>query len=149
MLRKIKEAVLTMRIERHVSKRRILEVYLNVAEFGPGVYGIGHAARYYFQKSAAQLNAKEGAFLAILLPSPKRYSVSFRKKALTPFARDAIRGVLQKLAAVKKLSETELQQSLATPLAFEASQLPIPDHPPDDEDEEPEEALPAPGAEAI
>jgi monofunctional biosynthetic peptidoglycan transglycosylase len=153
ILRKVAEAILTMRIERHVSKKRILEIYLNVAEMGPGVYGIGNASVYYFRHSAATLTPKEGAFLAMLLPSPKRYGISFRKKYLTPFARDAIRGILMKLAAVHKLSEAAVQQELATPLAFEASQ--IPSNPavaappvPDDEEEEPDTA-PAPVGEAI
>lgn len=149
ILRKVKEAVLTMRIERHVSKKRILEIYLNVAEMGPGVYGIGNASVYYFGHSAATLNAKEGAFLAMLLPSPKRYSVSFRKKALTPFARDAIHGILEKLVAVHKLNEEQMNQAMATPLAFEATQLPVPQQVPDDEEEEPETTMPAPQGEAI
>ncbi|MGZ3650688.1 MAG: monofunctional biosynthetic peptidoglycan transglycosylase [Bdellovibrionota bacterium] len=139
VLRKAKEAFLTMRIERHVSKKRILEIYLNIAEFGPGVYGIGHASQYYFQKDPSRLNAKEGAFLAILLPSPKRYSVSFRKKALTPFARDAIRGVLEKLKAVKKLSEPEFEAAISTPMGFEATQMAAPAQAPEDEDQAPEE----------
>lgn len=142
LLRKAKEAFLTMRIERHVSKKRILEIYLNVAEFGPGVYGIGHASQYYFQKNASQLNSKEGAFLAILLPSPKRYSVSFRKRALTPFANDAVAGLLGKLLAAHRISETEYERALTTPLSFEADQSPrAAPHltPPDDEDQAPED----------
>jgi len=151
VIRKAKEAFLTMRIERHLSKKRILEIYLNIAEFGPGVYGIGHASEYYFQKQPSRLNAKEGAFLAILLPSPKRYSVSFRKKALTPFARDAIRGVLEKLMAVKKLSGPEFEAAVATPMGFEATQMPAPAQAPSDEDQAPEDELETPteGAEAI
>lgn len=123
--RKLKEAILTVRIERHVSKKRILEIYLNIAEMGPGIYGIGPAARYYFQKHPSQLTAKEGAYLAMLLPSPKRYSVSFRKKTLTPYARGTIRGILSKLAATKRMSEEEYQAALATPLSFEAVQAPV------------------------
>jgi monofunctional biosynthetic peptidoglycan transglycosylase len=142
LLRKAKEAFLTMRIERHVSKKRILEIYLNVVEFGPGVYGIGHASHYYFKKSASQLNAKEGAFLAILLPSPKRYSVSFRNRALTPFANDAVASLLGKLLAVHRIQEAEYEHALTTPLSFEADQAPrtVPHlTPPDDEDQAPED----------
>ena len=142
VIRKLKEAFLTMRLERHVGKKRILEIYLNVAELGPGVYGIGHASQYYFHKSASQLTAKEGAFLAILLPSPKRYSVSFRKKALTPFANEAVANLLGKLLAVHKISEAEYEQALRQPLSFEADQsaraAPRTDGP-EDEDQAPEE----------
>jgi monofunctional biosynthetic peptidoglycan transglycosylase len=126
ILRKITEAILTMRIERQVSKKRILEIYLNVAEMGPGVYGIGNASVYYFKHSASTLNAKEGAFLAMLLPSPKRYGVSFRKKTLTRFARDAIRGILDKLVAVHKLTDLEEQAALEMPLVFEVAETPPP-----------------------
>ena len=69
-VRKLREAVLTRRLERALSKRRILEIYLNVAEFGPGVYGAEAAARRYFDKSAADLDAHEAAQLAACLPRP-------------------------------------------------------------------------------
>lgn len=72
-IRKLKEAVLTWRLERNLSKRRIIEIYLNVAEWGDGIFGIGAAARHYFGKSAADLSAREAALLAVVLPSPLRY----------------------------------------------------------------------------
>jgi monofunctional biosynthetic peptidoglycan transglycosylase len=143
LLRKLKEAVLTMRIERLVGKKRILEIYLNVAELGPGIYGIGPASRYYFQKRPSELNAREGAFLAMLLPSPKRYGVSFRKKALTPFARGAIRGILAKLEASGRLTEEQRILENSRPLPFEATQLPAETTAPPDEEETPEDS-PAP-----
>ncbi len=52
------------------SKRRLMEIYLNIAEWGPGVFGIEEAARYHFRKSAARLNAREAALLAASLPNP-------------------------------------------------------------------------------
>ena len=73
-LRKIKEAILTWRIERNLSKRRILELYLNVAEWGEGIFGVEAAARHYFGKSAADLTAMEAARLATVLPNPRRYN---------------------------------------------------------------------------
>ncbi len=69
-LRKLKEALLTKALERHLNKRRILEIYLNVVEFGPGVYGAEAAARRYFGHSAAILSAPEAAQLAASLPRP-------------------------------------------------------------------------------
>jgi monofunctional biosynthetic peptidoglycan transglycosylase len=72
-IRKLKEAVLTWRLERNLSKRRIIELYLNVAEWGDGLFGIEAAARHYFGKSAADLTAREAAQLAVVLPSPLRY----------------------------------------------------------------------------
>ncbi|MHB8769926.1 MAG: monofunctional biosynthetic peptidoglycan transglycosylase [Syntrophales bacterium] len=73
-LRKIKEAVLTWRLERNLSKRRIIEIYLNVAEWGDGIFGIEAAARHYFAKAAADLTAQEASRLAVVLPSPLRYN---------------------------------------------------------------------------
>jgi monofunctional glycosyltransferase len=71
--RKIKEAILTWRIERQLSKRRIIELYLNVAEWGDGLFGIETAARKYYGKSAGDLNAREAAILASVLPNPRRF----------------------------------------------------------------------------
>lgn len=69
-VRKALEAPLAMWIDFAWSKQRVLEVYLNIAEFGPGIYGAEAAARHHFKKSAAQLNAREAALLAAVLPNP-------------------------------------------------------------------------------
>ncbi|NNE09280.1 MAG: monofunctional biosynthetic peptidoglycan transglycosylase [Gemmatimonadetes bacterium] len=70
LTRKAREAVMTIRLERELTKRRILEIYLNVAEFAPGVYGAEAAARNRFHCSAAEINAEQGAALAACLPNP-------------------------------------------------------------------------------
>jgi len=72
-MRKVKEAILTWQLERSLNKKRILEIYLNVAEFGPGIYGAEAAARRYFDKSAAELDEREAAQLAACLPNPGRW----------------------------------------------------------------------------
>ena len=69
-LRKLKEAILTRQLEEHLSKRRILELYLNVVELGPGIYGAEAAARHYFGASAAALGPRQAAELAAALPNP-------------------------------------------------------------------------------
>jgi monofunctional biosynthetic peptidoglycan transglycosylase len=73
--RKGVEAGYTVLIEIFWPKRRVLEVYLNIAEFGDGVYGIEAASQKYFKKSSARLSRKESALLAAVLPNPKRYRV--------------------------------------------------------------------------
>jgi monofunctional biosynthetic peptidoglycan transglycosylase len=73
-IRKLKEAILTWRLERNLSKRRIIELYLNVAEWGDGIFGIEAAARHYFGKGAGTLTAREAAALAVVLPGPLRYN---------------------------------------------------------------------------
>jgi len=70
-LRKVREAILAWQLERTLSKRRILELYLNVAEFGPGCYGVEAAARRYFGKAAANVGPAEAAQLAASLPNPR------------------------------------------------------------------------------
>ena len=72
-VRKGLEAYFTVLIELFWTKKRILEVYLNIIEFAPGVYGIEAAAQHYFQKSASRLTRDQAARLAALLPSPRRY----------------------------------------------------------------------------
>lgn len=75
-IRKGFEAGYTLMIETVWSKRRIMEVYLNVAEMGPGIYGAEAAARHWFGKSAADLTPREAARIAAILPSPRRYDAS-------------------------------------------------------------------------
>lgn len=70
-LRKAQEAVITLMIENTWSKRRILEVYLNVIEWGNGIYGAEAAARRYYKTSAANLNASQSARLAAMVPNPR------------------------------------------------------------------------------
>ena len=76
MLRKGVEVWYTALIELFWSKQRILEVYVNIAEFGDGVYGAQAASRNFFRKDAARLTSAEAARLAAVLPSPKRYNAS-------------------------------------------------------------------------
>ena len=68
--RKGREALITYFLERELNKKRILELYLNVIEWGDGVYGAEAASRYYFKKSASNLTAQEAAYLAAMIPSP-------------------------------------------------------------------------------
>ena len=71
--RKFREILLTRQLERHLSKRRILEIYLNVVEFGPGIYGAEAASRHYYGTPAADLNAEQAARLAASLPRPSKW----------------------------------------------------------------------------
>ena len=75
-LRKGLEVYFTLLIEIFWSKERIMEVYLNVIEMGPGVYGAEAAAKHYFRKPAAKLSRSESALIAAILPNPRRWSAS-------------------------------------------------------------------------
>lgn len=75
-VRKLKEAIITWRIERSLSKKRILELYLNVAEWGEGIFGAEAASRHHFGKAAVALEPLEAARLAAVLPNPRRYAAN-------------------------------------------------------------------------
>ena len=76
IFRKLQEFFITKRLEKKFSKNQILEIYFNIAEFGPDIYGIRAASYRVFDKSPKSINAAEGALLALLLPSPRRYYYS-------------------------------------------------------------------------
>lgn len=118
--RKVKELLLALQLEESVGKHRILETYLNIAEWGEGIFGIRAASQAYFGKDPSQLTAKEGAFLAMLLPSPKRYGQSFRRKQLTDYARDTVDSILHKMTQANYITEAERDTELLTPLLFES-----------------------------
>lgn len=117
-VRKIKEAIITWRIEKTLSKRRILEIYLNVAEWGDGIFGIQAAAHYYYHKNAKNLTADEASHLAAVLPNPIRYNPTGNQKYVKNRARIIYktmrrRGVIQSIykevmtpAKEEKLTET-------------------------------------------
>ena len=86
-LRKGQEAVLTLMIETTWEKRRILEVYLNVAEWGNGVFGAEAAARHYYGRPASSLGPAEAARLAVMLPNPRRYENEFGPRLAAHAAR--------------------------------------------------------------
>lgn len=117
--RKTKEMALTLWIEDKVEKDKILETYLNVIEYGDNLYGIKDAAMYYFKKDPANLNARESAFLAMLLPSPKRYAQSFRKRELTAFATRIINSILLKMQQGGYIGSQEYYTSLDSRFSWE------------------------------
>ncbi len=118
-VRKAREAVIAHTMDNKLSKDKILEVYLNIVEFGPGIYGIDAAAKHYFGKSASQLSAKESAFLAMMLPSPNRYYQSFKDKKLSEFAEETIDSILKKLKIAKFLTPEQLEEELEDSFSWE------------------------------
>ena len=92
-VRKGVEAYFTVLLETFWGKRRILETYLNIVEFGDGIYGVEAAAQYYFRKPASRLNSEEAAILAAVLPNPRRYKV----KSPGPYVRYRQQWILQQM----------------------------------------------------
>jgi monofunctional biosynthetic peptidoglycan transglycosylase len=117
--RKLHEIILAQKVEKVLSKNRILEIYLNIIEFGPGIYGIKSASYHYFRKSPKSLSPREGAFLAMLLPSPKRYYISFRNKKLTKFARARIQAILLKMRMGKIISPLQYEEEKMAHMSWE------------------------------
>ena len=81
--RKIQEAIISLRIDEVVTKDRVLELYVNIIEYGRDLYGIGPAAEYYFQKDATELSPLESVFLAVIKPSPS-YGQHLKRRGTTP-----------------------------------------------------------------
>ena len=140
-VRKIKEAIITWRIEKTLSKRRILEIYLNVAEWGDGIFGIEAAARHYYHKSAKNLTAKEASHLAAVLPNPIRYNPTGSQKYVKNRSRIILkimkrRGVIQSIykevMTVPKENTTHLpENNISTDSLFNmpTNDLPIQSEP--------------------
>ncbi len=112
IVRKGLEALITLKIEKTLKKREILERYLNVIEFGKNIYGIKAAALHYFQKSPLELDIVESAFLAMLLPNPKKYAASYYKKELTPFATKRINQIVKDMYQYNLINDEEYNNSL-------------------------------------
>ena len=110
--RKIKEALLTIQIERRYSKDEILTLYLNQSYFGHGAYGIESAARTFFNKSVAQINTAEAATLVCLLKNPASFS-PFNHPERTLQSRN---NVMRRMQEVGFLSDAELEELSVTPL---------------------------------
>jgi len=104
--RKGLEAYFTVLIEALWPKRRILEIYLNVAEFGYGIYGAEAAAQRYFRKPASRLSRSDAAVLAAVLPNPERFSAAAPSRYVQQ-RRDWILGQMQALGGPEMLDEID------------------------------------------
>jgi len=104
--RKALEVYLTWRLEHTLSKQRILELYLNTAEWGPGIYGIGEASRHYYAKPPSALTLGESAMLAAILPSPLRWNPQ-RAPQVAMRRQQELLSRLRKENAIEDLSSAE------------------------------------------
>lgn len=109
--RKLQEAVLTMYLEQELTKEQILELYLNVVEFGPMVYGIGPAARSYFNTSAKELTLGQALYLSSIMPNPKiqHFGVD---GAVAPSWSDYLRKLMKIARDRNRISDEELDEGL-------------------------------------
>lgn len=89
--RKVKEAILTRQLERHLPKRRLLELYLNLAELGPGIFGVEAASRHYYGRPASGLTAREAAQLAAGLPRPSSWHPGVDSRGYRSYVESILR----------------------------------------------------------
>jgi len=97
MARKIQEVLLTWWTERVMEKRDILELYLNVIEYGPSIYGIRNAAKHYWNRLPSELSPAEAVFLANILPNPKKFHTYYERHALSASFASGLKHFLQRL----------------------------------------------------
>jgi len=118
--RKLQEMFITWYLEHHLTKERIMEIYFNVIEFGPGIYGIGRAARHYFGKSAKELQPQEAAWFSSILPNPKRRYVQYcHQNGMLDAKWDAyIKRIMRRMHERGRLTDEEFATATATPLRF-------------------------------
>lgn len=113
LVRKGLEALITVKIEKTLTKKEILEKYLNVVQFGKNIYGIKQASQFYFKKSPHNLDVVESAFLAMVLPNPEKYSQSYYRKDLTRFARRRITQIIENMYRYHMITEEAYVTGLA------------------------------------
>ncbi len=116
MGRKLQELSLALLLEARLGKQRILEIYLNVIEWGPDLYGLRPAARRYFDKEPRELRPSQMALLVALIPGPVKYQRSLASGTPSPGFRPLVNGLLAKLRSVDALTEEEYQAALADEL---------------------------------
>jgi len=114
--RKLQELSLTLLLESALGKDRILEVYLNVIEWGPGLFGLRPAARTYFGREPRDLTPAQMAFLVSLIPGPVKYQSSFAHGTPGPGLRLLVDNLLAKLRSEDALDEEEYRQALDEPI---------------------------------
>lgn len=116
--RKVEEVILADYLEQICRKDDLMELYLNVVEFGPDVYGVTKAADYYFGRKPEELNLSESFFLASLMPSPLRYGKQREKGQVSPGWTRYLQKLMEIAAKNGKLSPAELAEGLSYELVF-------------------------------
>ncbi len=129
--RKFKEILWARELDKVLSKSETLAFYVNLVEWGPGIYGIRQAAHHYFKCTPAILSARQAAFLAMLLPAPVKYYSYFKKRELSDFANRRVAQILRVMNRMGFLEDGEFQIALHESLwgetvPFADPNLPVP-----------------------
>jgi hypothetical protein len=118
LARKLQELFLTWYVETQLDKDRILEIYLNAIEFGPGIWGIGAATQHYFGKHPRDLTPAEAAFFSSILPGPKPRYIQYCRNKLSRYTAAKIPRILRKMYERNRLDDQQLA-------LFEAGMMPV------------------------
>ncbi|HEY4241544.1 MAG TPA: transglycosylase domain-containing protein [Kofleriaceae bacterium] len=118
LARKLQELFLTWDVENTLTKDRIIEIYLNVIEYGPGLYGIGPASQQFFGKAPKDLTPVEAAFFSTILPSPKARYKQYCEGTLTKWTTGKIERILAIMLKRDRLTQAEYDDAMKTPLLF-------------------------------
>lgn len=126
LVRKLQEVVLTWWIEQSLEKSAILELYLNVVEFGPGIYGVGPAARFFFGREPRELTPLQAIYLATLLPAPIPRFAIFQRGAPSPDTVSRLRAIARGMAAARLMSPADAEAAQSETFAFRPRNAPVP-----------------------
>jgi penicillin-binding protein 1A len=116
--RKVREALFTVALEASLPKARLMEIYLNIIEWGPGIYGLGEASRHYFGVNARSLSVQQAAFLATIIPNPVKYHAMYEKGRLWPGWNYKVRNLIRKLESNGIIDASQAFQAEFTPVKF-------------------------------
>ena len=116
--RKVREALFTVALEASLPKARLMEIYLNIIEWGPGIYGLGEASRHYFGVNPRNLSVQQAVFLATIIPNPVKYHAMFERGRLSTTWQHRMRTLIRKLETNGIIDATQAFQAEFTPLKF-------------------------------
>lgn len=123
--RKLQEAFITWQVEKNLPKEKILELYLNVIEWGPDVWGLKEAANHYFGKDPSALSVLEAAFLVLIIPSPSKYHKFFEDGRVPPHFMKRIRELIETLHSRGAVSDLEAISAAQQGIRFVSTGTPI------------------------
>lgn len=122
--RKLEELFHTWYIEKVVPKPRLMEIYLNIIELGPGIYGVARAAQHFFNKNPMDLSVREAIYLASLLPSPKKRYAFYCNQAVSESWERMLDRLLAIMLRRGHITQEEYQQALGSRIVFDSSEYP-------------------------
>ncbi len=123
IIRKIKEALLAIELNNAISKKRQLEIYLNIAEFGPGIIGIGEASERFFEKTPQELTPLEAVYLISIIPAPEKFYFYFQKKEVGNNFMQRIYKTLAKMYERDFLTFEQFQKAMNSKIEFKNENL--------------------------